>query len=53
MFAYIKLCIIFSAQDSNSFSAYKKCILDVTLHDVTLKVTGPYQSMTLRSTAFQ
>ena len=32
---------LFSAQDSNSFSTYQKCILDVTLQDVTLQLTDP------------
>ena len=57
--ATVNVCIyktfyeyFFSAQDSNSFSSYKKCILNVTLQDVTLQLTGLYQSLTLKSTAF-
>ena len=54
MFAYIKLSMnTFFAQASNSFSSYKKYILDVRLQDMTLQLTGPYQSITLRSTASQ
>ena len=33
--------------------AIKLCILDVTLQDVTLELTSPYQSITLTSTPLQ